>query len=85
MLLFNQLGRGCRRDHVYGVRGQFIAYASHKEYGLNTSRAINCAEDAINLVPTTYPQYFINNHHRVLIGDCLPRGRDESVPTETFL
>ncbi len=36
----------------------------HKTFSLE-SRPINRAEDAINLVPTTYPCYFVKHDHVV--------------------
>ena len=31
--------------------------------------------------PYVYPYYLVKQHHRVLVGGRLPRGRDQLVPT----
>ena len=49
---------------MYRVRGQFIAYAfRHNEKRWNMPRAMNCAVDAIHLVPTMFVWLF--NEHRI--------------------
>ncbi len=38
--------------------------------------------DASECGPYVYPYYLVKQHHRVLVGGKLPRGRDQSVPTD---
>ncbi len=43
------------RDQIYRVRGRFIGYTSSLLALRTASRAMNCASDAVNVVPTTIP------------------------------
>ncbi len=53
---------------------QFIERDSCREALFMGYRPINRAVDAINVVPTTYPYYFVNVHNRSLqtAGGTIP-------------
>ena len=51
------------RDQIYRVRDRFICYTSSILALRNASRAVNCAADAVNVVPTTIPIFGDSGHY----------------------